>query len=179
MAKFTRRADFAPVSPDSLVSVGPMSTQARRKSAGGGTSLIFVAAFMTWSHTAVADDRTMAAASAAAASTCRPAAFATGLLGEAADARTFMLDDGRAVRLAGIEGPGDGANAAAGKARLQSLLSGRTLILKRFDSDRDRYGRLFAHVFVAAPGDERWVQADLVASGHARGAAHVADRAWA
>src|SRR5262245_3288245 len=98
MAKFTRRADFAPVSPDSLVSVGPMSTQARRKSAGGGTSLIFVAAFMTWSHTAVADDRTMAAASAAsaaAASTCRPAAFATGLLGEAADARTFMLDDGR------------------------------------------------------------------------------------
>jgi endonuclease YncB( thermonuclease family) len=151
-----------------------MSTRARRKSAGGGTSLIFLAAFITWSHAAAAEDRAIAVASA-----CRPATFATGMGGEATDARTFVLDDGREVRLAGIESPGAGANAADGKARLQSLVSGRTLILKRFDSERDRYGRLLAHVFGAAPGDERWVQADLVASGHARVAAHVGDRACA
>src|SRR5262249_52423464 len=120
-----------------------MSTRARTKSAGAGTSLIFLAAFMMWSQPTAAEDRTMAAASmapasAAAASACRPAAFATGLPGEAIDARTFVLEDGREVRLAGIESPGDGANAAGGKARLQSLLSGKTLILKRLGSERDR-----------------------------------------
>ena len=34
-------------------------------------------------------------------------------------------------------------------------------------------------MFIAASGDERWVQADLLASGHARVAAHVGDRACA
>ena len=136
-----------------------MSTQARRESAGGGTSLIFLAAFMTWSHPAVAEDR-----ATAAASTCRPAAFATGLLGEATDARTFVLDDGREVRLAGIESPGDDTNTAAGRARLQSLLSGRPLSLKRFDSERDRYGRRLAYVYRADDG--LFVNARLVRNGY-------------
>jgi endonuclease YncB( thermonuclease family) len=151
-----------------------MSTRARWQSAGGGTSLIFLAAIGTWSHLASAEDR-----AATAAAMCQPAVFATGSAGSIIDGRTFTLDDGREVRLAGIEIPSADDLAAAGKQRLQMLVAGRDIVLKRLGADRDRYGRLRAQVFLASTGGESWVQAELVTSGHARVAAHVGDRACA
>jgi micrococcal nuclease len=99
------------------------------------------------------------------------------------DGRTFVLEDGRELRLAGIEVPapipasgGDGAPlpaAHAAKAALEELIAGRTVSLNRFGPESDRYGRRLVHAFVAGAGDEVWVQGALVAQGHARVAARL------
>lgn len=75
----------------------------------------------------------------------------------------ILLEDGRTVRLAGIEFAGVAA----------SLSPGTRLTLKRLATvpETDRYGRLSAHVFVD-DGAERWLQADIVD----RGLAHVSAR---
>ena len=69
----------------------------------------------------------------------------------------IALEDGRMVRLAGIElgAPLD-------------LAAGTTVTLKRVGAETDRYGRLQAHVFTDGKGSERWLQADLLARGLAR-----------
>jgi endonuclease YncB( thermonuclease family) len=79
----------------------------------------------------------------------------------------IALEDGRTVRLAGIE---------LGSA--PDLPAGITIRLKRLGAETDRYGRLAAHVFIPEGGDERWLQADLVAQGFAR-VARVGDPACA
>jgi endonuclease YncB( thermonuclease family) len=157
-----------------------MSTRTRLRSAGGGrwTRLIFVAVIImlpdrAWPETAAAD-----------AGFCRLPAFATGIAGAAKDGRTFALEDGREVRLAGIEVPAlasgqlahNAAPAAAATGYLQSLVTGRTVVLKGPAPDRDRYGRLVAQVDVRLETGERWVQAEMTAAGHSRVGAHAGDR---
>lgn len=95
-------------------------------------------------------------------SDCRLTPLATATVRAVASDGTFTLDDGRAVRLAGIE-VWPNPQAAA---RLGALLAGKTVELKRLGADIDRYGRVVAHVFVAEA--EPWVQADLIARGLAR-----------
>jgi endonuclease YncB( thermonuclease family) len=51
---------------------------------------------------------------------------------------------------------------------LTSLLGGREVLLKRLGPGADRYGRVVAHAFSFSEAGERWVQAELVASGYAR-----------
>lgn len=80
---------------------------------------------------------------------------------------TITLDDGRVVRLAGIEPSENVATPPAGTA----------VTLKRLatSAETDRYGRLAAHVFTEVDGMERWLQSDLVGGGLARVAARVGD----
>src|SRR3954454_18603372 len=162
LPKFARGSLFAPVSPDSLGSVGGMSTRARVNSAGGGTNLIFLALAALWPDCAGAENR-----AASSAPACRPAAFASGIAARVTDGRTLVLDDGRTVRLAGIESPA--IEAAAGEATtfLQGVLAGKSVVLKG-SSQRDRHGRLIAHAFLGGTEPERWIQGELVAAGHAR-----------
>jgi hypothetical protein len=81
----------------------------------------------------------------------------------------IALDDGRVVRLAGIELAGTTRSAPEGE-----------IVLKRIgERETDRYGRLVAHVFVAGNGTERWWQAELVRAGQARVSARVGDTACA
>jgi len=120
-----------------------------------------------------------AAGAADGGSACRPAAFASGIAADVIDGRTFVLDDGRQVRLAGIESPTTPVASAQAKARLGALLAGKAVVLKGFASDRDRYGRLVAQVFLVGPASERWIQPELIASGDGRVAARVGDRACA
>jgi endonuclease YncB( thermonuclease family) len=114
-----------------------------------------------------------------AASQCRPPTVATGLVSRVLDGRTFVLDDGREVRLAGIEVPADGAVGAPARRQLEQLLANATVVLKALGPERDRYGRVAVQVFVAERDNERWVQPELVAAGHARVSARVGDRACA
>lgn len=95
------------------------------------------------------------------------------------DGRTFVLSDGREVRLAAIEVPNAERDpeAQASKAALEAMLGSRAVALKRHGPEADRYGRLLAHAFVA--GDERSAQQILLAAGHARVAAQVGDTACA
>jgi len=164
---------FAPVSPYSLVSVIAMSTRAPWTGAGGGWTgpVLLAAIFML--------PRLGAAETGAAAPACQPLPFASGIVGAIKDARTFVLADGREIRLAAIEVPAAGIAAQQAKERLERMLAGQTVLLKGLGPERDRYGRLLAHVYIKADGVERWIQADLVASGNARVAAHVGERSCA
>jgi endonuclease YncB( thermonuclease family) len=110
---------------------------------------------------------------------CRLTTSASGIAERIVDARTFVLDDGREVRLAAIETPATGAATTQAKTGLETLLAGKAVVLKGLGADRDRYGRLVAQVFLVENGGERWVQAELLAAGHARLAARVGDRACA
>ena len=91
------------------------------------------------------------------------------------DGDTLELEDGRVIRLAGIEAakppPGREAErrwplAEAATAALKGLAAGRTVRLHGPDGTLpDRHGRLPAH---AVGADGRWWQGELLAAGHAR-----------
>src|SRR5258708_1107741 len=92
------------------------------------------------------------------------------------DGRSFLLADGREVRLAAIETPlavpGDQDEARvqaalAAKAALETLLLNREVHLFALSSGPDRYGRLVAYGFVRTSSGEALVQHELVAAGHA------------
>jgi len=119
---------------------------------------------------------------------CDGETLAQGAAGRVLDGRTFALADGREIRLAGIEvpplpkpqekSPAPGGTAAPDA--LAALLSGAEITLKQADAQKaDRYGRLIAYAFAKRDGANHAVQADLVATGHARGAARVGSRACA
>ena len=79
----------------------------------------------------------------------------TGTVRAVLDGRTFVLTDGREVRLAGIETP------EASKAALEKILGNRDVTLKKLGDDKDRHGRLPAFAFV--PGDQHSAQQFLLA----------------
>lgn len=90
-----------------------------------------------------------------------------------ADARTFRLDDGREVRLAGIEIAEDIAGRS--KSAFAALIEGRTVTLHAADDGPDRYGRQPA--FVIPDGSDRPVQFELLARGDAMASPTVRDQA--
>jgi endonuclease YncB( thermonuclease family) len=101
--------------------------------------------------------------------------IARGTVGKIVDGRTFVLEDGREVRLAAIEvaplaGPPDRADPAgrAAAAALDALAAGDQVVLRRAESESDRYGRLFAYAYTLREGDEFLLQRELVAEGFAR-----------
>jgi endonuclease YncB( thermonuclease family) len=127
---------------------------------------------------AAAPARTAAAApSAVPGAACRFDVVGSGRVATVLDGRSFALDDGREVRLAGIEvppapNPGDAGDAghraaAAAKAALESLVLGRTVELRQRQLVTDRYGRILA--FVSIPeGAEASVAHAMIALGFAR-----------
>nr|WP_315800913.1 thermonuclease family protein [Bradyrhizobium sp. SZCCHNS3002] len=85
-----------------------------------------------------------------------------GHVSEIIDARGFRLDDGREVRLAGIEVPPEEQRATSVDA-LGVLLRDRDVVLRGEDDTPDRYGRQRAFVFVA--GADQPVQSELLRQG--------------
>ncbi|EGP09702.1 hypothetical protein CSIRO_0634 [Bradyrhizobiaceae bacterium SG-6C] len=79
------------------------------------------------------------------------------------DGRTFRLDDGREVRLAGLEIADDMAERS--KAALAGLIEGRAVTLRGHDDAPDRYGRQPA--FAVLDGSDAPVQFDLLTKGEA------------
>jgi endonuclease YncB( thermonuclease family) len=88
------------------------------------------------------------------------------------DARTFRMDDGREVRLAGIE-----TATADGSAAFRALVAGRGVILRGETDAPDRYGRQPAFVFVDQAATP--VQSQLLAQGAALASGAIADKACA
>jgi endonuclease YncB( thermonuclease family) len=107
------------------------------------------------------------------------------------DGRTLLLEDGREVRLAGIEvppmpRPGAAGDAAASdsaalsaRAALEALARGKPVTLKRLGAVSDRYGRVVAFATVSRDGAELSLQTAMLAQGQARVAARVEDKACA
>jgi endonuclease YncB( thermonuclease family) len=113
---------------------------------------------------------------------CDPASGGIATVQSVIDGRTLLLADGREVRLAGIEVPRRDRHAAAARAALTALVGGQQVAIKPLGAETDRYGRVPALILQASRasfGDERSVQHNLLAQGHALVAARVGDRACA
>ena len=134
---------------------------------------------------------------------CRLDPLGSGTVRAVTDGRTFLLDDGREVRLAGIEVPLPAEVAAAAgppapsatvsppspavpaadfgleaKIALERLILDKSVVLKG-TSAADRHGRVPAQVFLGSAGLERSVQQDMLQRGLARVAARVGEAACA
>jgi endonuclease YncB( thermonuclease family) len=120
------------------------------------------------------------------AGSCKVEPFGSGTVDKVVDGRSFVLADGREVRLAGIEVPpmpetdgaappdaSDGGLAAA--SALAALVVGQEVVLKRAKSATDRYGRLLADADVTRDGVAGSVAKILVAQGFARVAGRPGD----
>jgi len=110
----------------------------------------------------------IAAADAACATPCQFESQGEGRIATIVDARSVRLDDGREIRLAGIE------PAATTKQALTSLLAGRDVTLRSADDTPDRYGRQGALVFIGE--SDTSVQAMLLAQGDAMVSAEITDK---
>ena len=88
------------------------------------------------------------------------------------DARTFRLDDGREVRLAGIVPVV--ADRTRAVATLSAIISGRDVTLHGEDDTPDRYGRQSAFAFLA--GSETPVQSELLRRGEALVSTEMTDK---
>jgi endonuclease YncB( thermonuclease family) len=86
------------------------------------------------------------------------------------DARTFRLEDGREVRLTGIESAA--TDKAKGAAALSAIIAGRDVTLRGVDDAPD--GRQPAFVF--PEGSDTPVQSELLSRGEALASAEVTDR---
>ena len=107
---------------------------------------------------------------------CRFDILGAGTVAKVVDGRSFVLEDGREVRIAGIEIPSPPApSGAAAKAALEAILLGRSVELRGPGLAIDRYGRTVA--FVEQAG--RAVAVDMLALGQARVGAQVGDTACA
>jgi endonuclease YncB( thermonuclease family) len=119
---------------------------------------------------------------------CRFEAAGTAKVRAITDGRSFILEDGREVRLAGIEVPlppaagesaPQGEAGLAARAALESILADRMVELYQNGKVSDRYGRNLALVSVAYEGSRRSVAHEMLARGLARVSARVGDRACA
>jgi endonuclease YncB( thermonuclease family) len=91
------------------------------------------------------------------------------------DARSFRMDDGREVRLAGIETAT--AGKAAGASALSALIADRNVMLRGETDAPDRYGRQPAFVFLDSA--DASMQSLLLGQGQALVSGTVADEACA
>jgi endonuclease YncB( thermonuclease family) len=117
-----------------------------------------------------------AAASPATAAGCNFEPQGEGRVSAIIDARSFRMDDGREVRLAGIETMTSAARAN-GASALSALVAGRSVTLHGETDAPDRYGRQPAFVF--ADSADASVQSLLLTQGEALVSGTVADKACA
>jgi endonuclease YncB( thermonuclease family) len=114
----------------------------------------------------------VAAATPAVAAGCSFESQGEGRVAEILDARSFRLQDGREVRLAGIEPVV--AEKASRTSALSAIIAGRDVTLRGEDDTPDRYGRQPAFVFLV--GSETSVQGLLLAQGEALVSATVTNK---
>jgi endonuclease YncB( thermonuclease family) len=106
---------------------------------------------------------------------CGTDAMPAGRVVRVIDGRSFVLDDGRDIRLASIEVPAmAGAAGEASQAALAAMVAGQSVALRAAADGPDRYGRIAAYATPAA-GDRagQSMSHAMLAEGHARGAAQV------
>ena len=125
----------------------------------------FVAAVLTCSLV-------LAAARPADAAGCSFEPQGEGRVAAVIDARSFRLQDGREVRLAGIEPVV--AEKADRSSALAAIIAGREVTLSGEDDTPDRYGRQPAFVFLAS--SDTLVQGLLLTQGQALVSATVTDK---
>jgi endonuclease YncB( thermonuclease family) len=108
---------------------------------------------------------------------CSLEAVGEGKVSAVVDGRSFLLDDGREVRLPGIEVPlaplpsEKGARAEAGntaREALERLIAAEAVELRAAAPISDRYGRMLAHAYYIHEGQRKSAAHELLAQGFAR-----------
>jgi endonuclease YncB( thermonuclease family) len=179
-------ATFQPILPRKLHGPGPLPPpQCRRIPAVGWAAMVgrrrgdLLAAALA-AKLAAGCSGAMAQEQPKSAPPCGGDVIARGIAKHVIDGRTFVLDDGREVRLAAIEVPpvesGAAPGAAAAKAALDALVGGDDIVLRHADVATDRYGRLVAYAYAVRDDDELFAQGELIASGFATVGDHVGSR---
>src|SRR5919198_1217168 len=151
----------------------------------GGRWDVALARFCCMSCMAIVLATAPADAQSGTRTACRFEAAGTAKVRAITDGRSFTLEAGREVRLAGIEVPlppaagESGPQAEAGlaaRAALESILADRMVELYQNGTLSDRYGRNLALVSVADQGARRSVAHEMLGRGFARVSARVGDR---
>lgn len=141
--------------------------------------------WVSWMAAIVVLPTEPAGAESRPSTSCRSEPGGTGKVRAITDGRSFTLDDGREIRLAGIEAPllprpGEaGTRAKAGlaaRAALESIIAGQNVELRQNDMPADRYGRTTAFVYVSGGALPESVAHEMLARGFARVSAHVGER---
>jgi endonuclease YncB( thermonuclease family) len=104
---------------------------------------------------------------------CSPDVIGSATVQSVIDGRTVTLDDGRELRLPGIEVPENDGNAAAARAALEKRVARQEVLLLQMGPASDRYGRLTAGLTLA--DNENPVQLELLADGLALSASTAAN----
>lgn len=97
-----------------------------------------------------------------------------GRVTDVTDSRSFHLEDGRDIRLGGIEPAFPAETATERQRALTAILAGRDVRLRGEDDTPDRYGRQTAFVWLLP--DETLVQRELLTQGEAIVSTDVSNR---
>jgi endonuclease YncB( thermonuclease family) len=112
---------------------------------------------------------------------CRFELLGAGKVIRVVDGRSVVLEDGREVRISGIETPSgvrpEEPSSAPAKTALEAMLLGQLVELRGLQDVTDRYGRTVA--FLLRQDGAIDVAGDLLARGHARVATQIGDAACA
>ena len=114
----------------------------------------------------------LASAGGANAADCVLEPQGEGRVAAVVDGRSLRLEDGREIRLTGIER--GGTDRDSGRTALAAIAGGRDVTLHGDDDSPDRYGRQGAFVFVA--GSEHSVQSELLRRGEALAAVDISEK---
>ena len=114
---------------------------------------------------------------------CGTEEFPHGVVSRVIDGRTFVLDDGREVRLAAIEVPlsmaadaQTGLAASAARDALSAVVADAQIVLRRAEFPLDRYGRTMAYAYAVRAQGVQLIQAELISGGFARVGEQVGQR---
>jgi endonuclease YncB( thermonuclease family) len=131
----------------------------------------------------------MPGAARKAATACRLETAGSGKVVNVLDGRSFLLADGREIRLAGIEVPlppltgAEGTRAGAAKAAraaLTAILEEQTVELRQSGAAIDRYGRIVGDAYlIGDDGAEASAAHEMLSRGFAQVSARVGERACA
>lgn len=141
-------------------------------------------AFICACFGAAAEDQPAPVTPASHAIPCGGDEIARGRASRVLDGRTFLLEDGREVRLAAIEVPmlpvpgelNASSDGDAAKSALAGLLAGAQIVLQRAEFASDRYGRILAYAVAVRGDSEQLAQAQLISAGFARVGDRVGSR---
>jgi endonuclease YncB( thermonuclease family) len=139
-----------------------------------------------WGHRGVAAQERPAALLAPGVP-CGGSEIARGGVSLVLDGGNVVLDDGRVVHLAAIEVPllppagvlHIAPGGAVARAALVAFLNGGPIVVRRAESESDRYGRIVGYVESLRPGAAGSAEAALLSAGFARVSTDVSDRACA
>lgn len=140
-------------------------------------SVLFLLAFVLVPVVGSGGDPAVAYGQQAKVDDCRVKSRRVAIVAKVISGHSVVLDDGTEVRLVSILSPrGDGANGE-NKHALSKLVLGKKIELGFGGRQRDRYGRLLAHVYLLRAGERLWVQRILLERGLAQVASFADNRA--